>query len=128
MIPLFFKSIQTSGGALKSAKPASEKPAKQEPSAKGQGSAAAPAKLDHFAELLGMLAEHRSGGDFGPHNVEAGHHVAFKAGALAGSGQVAATGRDGLTVRDSTNREHRVHWREVTGHFAPEKRKGKQNK
>jgi len=116
MIPLFFKSIQP--GEKQVAKPKEVKPA-------AEAKATTPAKLGHFADLLGMLAEHRSGGDFGPHNVEAGHHVAFKAGALAGTGEVAATGRDGLTVRDSTNREHRVHWREVTGHFAPEKRKGK---
>lgn len=53
---------------------------------------------------------------FGPHNVEVGHHVAFKAGEFSGSGKVNAAGDDGCTVSDKTGREHRVHWSEVTGH------------
>lgn len=60
------------------------------------------------------------GGDdapgYGPHNVEAGHHVAFSAGEFNGAGKVTATGDDGCTVQDKTGREHRVHWHEVKGH------------
>lgn len=116
MIPLFIKSIQPPKPAAKPAAQPAEPAAPKETS---------PAKLGHFADLLGLLAEHRASGDFGPHNVESGHHVAFRAGSFSGAGEVAATGRDGLTVRDDTGREHRVHWREVTGHFASEKKKGK---
>lgn len=53
---------------------------------------------------------------FGPHNVEVGHHVAFRAGEFRGAGKVASAGDDGCTVADKTGREHRVHWSEVTGH------------
>lgn len=53
---------------------------------------------------------------FGPHNVEEGHHIAFKAGEFMGKGKVAAKGDDGCTVADKTGREHRIHWSEVTGH------------
>jgi hypothetical protein len=107
MIPLFIKSIQ---------------PPKAKPKDAPKPKETSPAELGHFADLLGLLSNHRSGGEFGPHNVEAGHHVAFRAGAFSGSGEVTATGRDGLVVRDGTGREHRVHWRECTGHFAPEKK------
>jgi hypothetical protein len=78
--------------------------------------------LDHYKDLLGLLANHKAGGEFDADTVLVGHHVAFKAGDFAGSGKVTATGRDGLCVTDSARREHRVHWREVTGHFAPESR------
>jgi hypothetical protein len=53
---------------------------------------------------------------FGPHNVEAGHHVAFHAGEFKGAGKVTAAGEDGCTVADKSGREHRVHWHEVKGH------------
>lgn len=68
-----------------------------------------------FAGLLAMLAAHNPENKFGPHNVEKGHTVAFKAGAFVGAGKVAATGKDGLTVQDDDARDHRVHWHEVTG-------------
>jgi hypothetical protein len=54
--------------------------------------------------------------EFGPHNVEAGHHVAFHAGEFKGAGKVTASGEDGCTVSDKSGREHRVHWHEVKGH------------
>lgn len=56
------------------------------------------------------------GAAFGPHNVEAGHHVAFQAGDFGSAGKVTATGEDGCTVQDKSGREHRVHWHEVKGH------------
>lgn len=105
MTPLFIKAIAP--------------PAKRTPTAKGKEPESAP-DIGHFHDLLWLLASHKAGGDFGPKTVEAGHHVAFKAGDFSGSGKVTATGRDGLCVTDSSRREHRVHWREVTGHFAPE--------
>ena len=120
MFPFFIKSLKvptrrTPGQAIKARKPSPSRDASktnkedQEP------------KLGNFSHLLALLADRRPGGDFGPHNVEAGHHVAFAAGAFVGAGKVAATGRDGVTVEDEERREHRVHWREVTGHFAPDK-------
>jgi hypothetical protein len=73
--------------------------------------------MGNFAGLLALLAERGAGGgDFGPHNVKEGHHVAFSAGAFAGAGRVSAVGQDGLHVTDSAKREHRIHWGEVTGH------------
>lgn len=75
--------------------------------------------MSNFTELLALVAERTSqDGGFGPDVVKPGHHVAFAAGDFSGSGKVAATGRDGAKVHDSSGREHSVHWREVTGHFA----------
>jgi len=102
MVPLFIKSLKTH----ETQSPASH--------------AEAP-NIRHFSHLLAALSSHRSGGDFGPHNVDTGHHVAFAAGTFTGAGKVTTTGRDGLTVEDDKRREHRVHWREITGHFVPEK-------
>lgn len=121
MIPLFIKSLtskqaQTYTPTTKVSAPA----AKPEPEKDVAAPAGTP-DMKHFAHLLGLLSDRKPGGDFGPHNVESGHHVAFAAGSFTGSGKVSATGRDGLTVEDEARREHRVHWREVTGHFAPEK-------
>ena len=107
MTPLFIKAIKA--------------PAKPTPTAKGKESKETAPDIGRFHDLLGLLASHKAGGDFGPDSVEVDHHVAFKAGDFAGSGKVTSTGRDGLCVTDSSRREHRVHWREVTGHFAPEK-------
>lgn len=56
------------------------------------------------------------GAQYGPHNVEPGHHIAFAAGEFKGAGKVTASGEDGCTAKDKTGREHRVHWHEVTGH------------
>lgn len=114
-MPLFIKSIQPPAAKPKAA-PAKEK-AKPDEAEQGDGD------ISHFHHLLGVLSTHRAGGDFGQHNVEPGHHVAFKAGSFSGSGKVCTTGRDGLTVLDDGNREHRIHYREITGHFAPEKKK-----
>lgn len=97
MTPIFIKSLK------KPAKPKAEKGA-------AQGKDAA------FAGLLALVAEHNAAGEFGPDSVEEGHHVTFKAGAFVGSGKVATTGEDGLTVTDPDGRDHRVHWHEVTGH------------
>lgn len=117
MIPLFIKALtpaQTYTPTTKVAEP------KKDPFLKVAAPAGTP-DMSHFASLLGMLSDRNPGGDFGPHNVEEGHHVAFAAGSFTGAGKVSTTGRDGLTVTDDKRREHRVHWREVTGHFAPEK-------
>lgn len=119
MIPLFIKALTP-----KEAQTYTPTTKVKEPAEPAEKEAAAPAgtpDMQHFSHLLGMLSERKPGGDFGPHNVEQGHHIAFAAGSFTGSGKVSATGRDGLTVEDSARREHRVHWREITGHFAPEK-------
>jgi hypothetical protein len=107
MTPLFIKAINA--------------PVKPTPVEKGKEPKVTAPDIGYFHDLLGLLASHKAGGDFGPDSVEVDHHVAFKAGDFAGSGKVTSTGRDGLCVTDSSRREHRVHWREVTGHFAPEK-------
>jgi hypothetical protein len=106
MRAVFFKALKPAAKAKPAAKP-EESPAKKA------------GELGHFADLLGVLKEHRSGGEFGPHCIDAGHHVAFRAGALSGAGKVAAVGRDGCTVDDGTGRHHQIHWREITGHYAP---------
>jgi hypothetical protein len=106
MIPIFIK-------ALSKAKPLTPtvKVAKK-PKAAGEK---AP-DLGNYAGLLSMLADHTVTEDgFGPHNVEKGHKVAFKAGSFVGAGRVAATGKHGLTVEDDDARNHQVHWHEVTG-------------
>ena len=119
MIPLFIKSLKAPEARTHTP---TVKVSKDEGQPEAPGAAAGKAPgMEHFSHLLGLLADRKPGGDFGPHNVEAGHHVAFSAGAYTGAGKVAATGRDGLTVEDDKRREHRVHWREITGHFAPEK-------
>ena len=107
MTPLFIKAIKA--------------PAKPTRIAKGAEPKETIPDIGHFHDLLGLLTSHKAGGDFGPDSVEVDHHVAFKAGDCTGSGKVTSTGRDGLCVTDSSRRDHRVHWREVTGHFAPEK-------
>ena len=85
----------------------------------------ADAPMSNFTELLAIVAERTSSaGSFGPDVVKPGHHVAFAAGDFAGSGKVAASGRDGVKVHDSSGREHSVHWREVTGHFAGDDEEG----
>lgn len=45
--------------------------------------------------------------------VEVGHHAKFKAGDHQGEGHVTAVGKDGVTVKDSTGREHQVHHHEI---------------
>jgi len=120
MFPFFIKSLKapaarTRGRVAKAGKPS------RSGSTENTDKEVQEPELGDFSHLLALLADRRPGGDFGPHNVEAGHHVAFAAGAFVGAGKVAATGRDGVTVEDEARREHRVHWREVTGHFAPDK-------
>lgn len=133
MLPLFIKAIRPPEKPTSTATPVETKEPKSE--SKPAKSETKPPDIANFADLLGLLSTHKAGGNFGPETVEAGHHVAFKAGDFSGSGKVTSTGRDGLCVTDSSSREHRVHWREVTGHFAPEKEsaapvkpKGKQKK
>jgi hypothetical protein len=58
---------------------------------------------------------HGSVHGYGTHNIEHGDTVHFQAGEFKGSGRVVAAGEHGATVHDSTGREHRVHWHEVTG-------------
>lgn len=87
---------------------------------------AAPVDLanPNFVGLLSLLKTCAAGGEFGAHNVAEGDKVAFSAGEFSGSGEVAAAGEHGPTVKDGTGREHRVHWHEVTGH-EPGKKKEK---
>jgi hypothetical protein len=44
---------------------------------------------------------------------EVGSDVSFKAGDFAGKGKVVSSGPQGATVRDSTGRDHQVHWGEI---------------
>ena len=120
MFPFFIKSLKAPTGRAPGQSIKAGKPPSSRDTDKADKEGPEP-KLGNFSHLLALLADRRPGGDFGPHNVEAGHHVAFAAGAFVGAGKVAATGRDGVTVEDEERREHRVHWREVTGHFAPDK-------
>jgi hypothetical protein len=69
-----------------------------------------------FKDLLARLAEHNLGGAKNETTVKKGHHISFKAGDFCGEGKVTSTGKDGCTCQDSTGRDHRVHWHEVTGH------------
>jgi len=119
MFPFFIKSLKAPLGRALSQTDKAGKSRRSRDTGKTSKEDQEP-ELGNFSHLLALLADRRPGGDFGPHNVEAGHHVAFAAGSLVGAGKVAATGRDGLTVEDERRREHRVHWREVTGHFAPD--------
>lgn len=52
---------------------------------------------------------------YGPHNVEAGDSLKFKAGDFSGGGKVKSVGQDGVTVTDASGRDHGVHWHEVSG-------------
>lgn len=56
------------------------------------------------------------GAQYGAHNVEPGHHIAFQAGDFKGAGKVTAVGEDGATAQDQKGRDHRIHWHEITGH------------
>ncbi len=116
MTPMFFKAVK------KPAKPKAAEPAADTPA--GKAAAANPADMEYFSGLLDLLSERKLGGDFGPETVKPGHHVAFSAGSFTGAGKVSAVGQDGLTVEDSGRREHRIHWREVTGHHAGEAKDG----
>ena len=116
MHAIFFKSISPSNFKTPTVSVVDEK----EQNAKIKEGQKVTPSLDHFAGLLDVVRNFKKDGDFGEHNVDEGHHVAFAAGAYVGAGKVTATGKDGLTVEDEKKREHRVHWREVTGHFIPE--------
>lgn len=100
------------------AKPAAKAAAKPAAAAKGLAN-------QNFVALLALLKEHGAGAKFGPHNVSPGDEIAFSAGEFAGSGLVSAAGEHGATVADKTDREHRVHWHEVTGHKPAAGSKGK---
>lgn len=122
MIPMFFKSVKKPETKKEAPKAAPDPDEKKADDAKKGGDAD---DLNYFADLHSLLHEQRGTGEFGDHNVKVGHHVAFKAGSYSGAGKVTASGKDGLHVEDSSKREHRVHWHEVTGHFAKEaKEKG----
>jgi predicted ABC-type ATPase len=74
---------------------------------------------DHYDKRQAKPDEpHGSAHGYGTHNIEHGDTVHFQAGEFKGSGRVVAAGEHGATVHDSTGREHRVHWHEVTG-FKP---------
>jgi hypothetical protein len=110
---VFFKSMKMAPPKPKKPKAPAEKPTKKD-------EAKAEPKLGElgnpsFVALLSLLQQHDASCQFGQHNVEPGHHVAFEAGAFQGAGEVTATGEHGATVKDTSGREHRVHWHEVTG-------------
>lgn len=121
MIPMFFKSVKKA--EIKKEVPKSTPDKAQEPDENKADESPKGGDVDdlnYFSDLHALLHEQRGTGEFGDHNVKVGHHVAFKAGAYSGAGKVTAAGKDGLHVEDSSKREHRVHWHEVTGHFAKE--------
>lgn len=70
----------------------------------------------NFVGLLALLKDFKAGGNFGPNNVAEGDQLAFSAGEFKGAGIVSARGKRGAVVKDKTDREHRIHWHEVTGH------------
>lgn len=53
-------------------------------------------------------------------DLQPGHRVKFQAGEHQGQGEVTAVGKDGVTVKDASGREHGVHHHELT-HHAPAK-------
>lgn len=55
---------------------------------------------------------------YGTHNLEPGESISFKMGDFKGRGKIVATGHDGATIEDSSGRQHKVPWAEVTGHEA----------
>ena len=57
-----------------------------------------------------------SAAGYGTHDIQPGSRVKFKAGEHQGEGEVTAVGKDGLTAKDSTGREHSIHHHEIT-HF-----------
>jgi hypothetical protein len=118
---VFFKSIRPADDKEQLGAKPGEKP--QEPAGDAAAAAQKPAPKEAPQAAQKPQGEPREGGEgeeggegFGPHNVEAGHHVAFHAGEFKGAGKVTASGEDGCTVADKSGREHRVHWHEVKGH------------
>lgn len=84
---------------------------KGRPAAKAKPAAAAhtPAKVPPPA-----------GPGYGKHNVGAGTVVHFKAGDFEGKGEVVGEpGEHGAHVKDSSGRQHKVLWSEVSGHEVP---------
>lgn len=61
-----------------------------------------------------------SGEGYGTHNLQSGDSVSFKMGEISGHGDITATGKHGATVKDSSGREHQVHWHEISGHKSAE--------
>lgn len=127
MMMMMFKAMRTPAKAAQpSAKPA--EPAKAAPvSTPEENAPQVDLANPNFVGLLALLKTCAAGGEFGAHNVAEGDNVAFNAGAFNGSGEVAAAGEHGPTVKDETGREHRVHWHEVTAH-TPGKKKAKDAK
>lgn len=62
------------------------------------------------------LAKKKTGAwqDAGDYPAQAGHHVGFENGEHKGHGEVTATGKHGLTVKDAAGGEHRVKHEQVT--------------
>lgn len=56
-------------------------------------------------------------------DLQPGHRVKFQAGEHQGQGEITAVGKDGVTVKDASGREHGVHHHELT-HHAPAKGEG----
>ena len=118
MKPLFIKAVSRPNTYTPTVRVTRESDAGSEGKKARDGQSADTAR---FAGVLAMLAEHRPGAQFGPHNVEKGAQVAFRAGTFVGAGKAVAVGKDGLTVQDDEARDHRVHWHEVTGHAGAKK-------
>lgn len=54
---------------------------------------------------------------YGTHNLGPGDKITFKAGDFEGSGTIVGKpGAGGAHVKDSSGREHKVRWAEITGH------------
>lgn len=119
MKPLFIKAVSRPDTYTPTVRVTRASDADSEGKKQGGGKSPDTAR---FAGLLAMLAEHRPGAQFGPHNVEKGAQVAFRAGTFVGAGKAVAVGKDGLTVQDDEARDHRVHWHEVTGHSGAQKK------
>lgn len=124
---LMFKAL---GDAKGRSKPAADKFHKDLKAELGQGGKGKQPPQEglanpNFVGLLALLKQHGAGGAFGKHNVGEGDEVAFTAGEFSGKGCVTSAGEHGATVEDSTSREHRVHWHEITGHKPVKKPKAK---
>jgi len=72
---------------------------------------------DQPKERKKAVPEAGAAAGYGTHNLQSGDKVSFKAGDFSGSGTIVGRpGRDGVHVKDSSGRMHRVNWDEITGH------------
>lgn len=57
-----------------------------------------------------------SGGGKELPDMKRGDSVGFQAGSATGSGEIVASGKDGVTVKDERGRERKIHYDEITDH------------